>query len=91
MRGGSFYRGKALNASYFGAGLNIGAGIWADIGPSVFVNAAVVYRWVGFLYAYGEGKGRDINDLRVGYLGPEFGRLLRTDVLSLTVGIGFVL
>ena len=91
VKGGSYYRGKTLNASYFGAGLNIGAGLWFDVGPSVFINAAVMYRWVGFLYAYGEGKGRDINDLRIGYLGPEFGRLLRTDVLTLTVGVGFIL
>ncbi|MCX6566108.1 MAG: hypothetical protein NTW38_06755 [Candidatus Aminicenantes bacterium] len=91
VKGGSFYRGKTLNASYFGAGLNVGAGLWFDVGPSVFINAAVMYRWVGFLYAYGEGKGRDINDLRVGYMGPEFGRMLRTDVLTLTVGVGFVL
>ena len=90
VKGGSFYQGKTLNASYFGVGLNVGAGLWLDVGPSVFINAAVMYRWVGFLYAYGEGKGRDINDLRVGYMGPEFGRMLRTDILTLTVGIGFV-
>ena len=91
VKGGSFYRGETLNASYFGAGLNVGAGLHLDVGPSVFLNAAVMYRWVGFLYAFGEGKGRDINDLRVGYMGPEFGRLLRTDVLSVTIGVGFVL
>lgn len=89
--GGAFYQGKTLNAAYFGAGLNIGGGFLFEIGPTVLVNAGVIYRWIGFLYAYGEGKGRDINNLRVGYLGPEFGRLLRTDMLTFTIGLGFVL
>ncbi len=80
-----------MNASYVGAGLQAGAGLHLDLGPSVFLNAAVTYRWIGFLYAFGEGKGRDINDLRTEPMGPEFGRLLRTDVLTLTLGVGFIL
>ncbi len=91
VKGGSFYQGKTLSASYIGAGLSAGVGLHFDLGPSVFLNAALIYRWVGFLYAFGEGKGRDINDLRIGYGGPEFGRLLRTDVLTLTLGVGFIL
>jgi len=91
VENGAFYEGKTTNAAYFGAGLNIGAGLLVEIGPSILLNAGVVYHWIGFLYAFGGGKGRDINNLQVGYLGPEFGRLLRTDTVTLTLGLGFVL
>jgi len=91
VSGGSFFQGKALNAAYFGAGLNAGAGLLFDIGSNILLNVGALYRWIGFLYAYGEGKGRDINYLRVDPLGPAFGRLLRTDTLTLTVGLGLIL
>jgi len=91
VNNGAFYEGKTANAAYFGAGLNVGAGLLVEIGPSILLNAGAVYRWIGFLYAFGGGKGRDINNLQVGYLGPEFGRLLRTNTVTLTLGLGFVL
>jgi len=88
---GSAFRGGRADATYFGIGLNAGTGILVEIGPSIVLNAGAVYRWIGFLYAFGEGKGRDINNLRIGFEGPEWGRLLRTDSLTLTIGLGFVL
>lgn len=91
VKGGSLYQGETLNAAYAGGGLTAGTGIIVDLGPSVFLNFGAQYRLMGFLYAFGGGKGRDINDLRIEYKGAEFGRLLRTDVVSLTVGVGFAL
>jgi hypothetical protein len=91
VRGGASYEGGVFDASYFGAGLIVGAGLLFEIGPSIILNAGALFRWIGFLYAYGGGKGRDINNLRVEWMGPEFGRLLRTDTVTLTIGLGFVL
>ncbi|MHB8054017.1 MAG: hypothetical protein ACYDH3_02025 [Candidatus Aminicenantales bacterium] len=91
VKDGSLYQGKRLNASYFGAGLTIGTGVVIGISPAIILNVGAQYRLIGFLYAYGEGKGRDINDLRIGFEGPKLGRMLRTDIVTLTVGIGFVL
>jgi hypothetical protein len=88
---GSFFRGRRLDAIYFGGGLNAGAGLLFDLGPSIVLNAGLVYRWIRFLYVTGDGKGRDINNLRIGFEGPEFKRLLRTDSLTLTIGLGFIL
>jgi len=88
---GSLFRGRRLDATYFGAGLNAGIGLIFDLGPSIVLNAGIVYRWIRFLYAYGESKGRDINNLRIGFEGPEFKRLLRTDSISLTIGLGFII
>jgi len=88
---GSRFRGADYDATYIGAGLNLGGGFLLEIGPSVVLNAGVIYRWMGFLYAYGEGKGRDINHLQVGFDGPRFGRLLRSGTLSFTIGLGFIL
>ena len=90
VRDGASYQGEALNASYFGAGLSVGTGVMLEIGPSLLLNVGATYRWLAFLYAYGEGKGRDINHLTVGYLGPKLGRVLRTDTLTLTAGLAFV-
>lgn len=90
VENGASYEGAISNAAYFGAGLNAGAGLMIEVGPSILFNAGLMYRWIGFLYAFGGGKGRDINNLRVEYLGPEFGRLLRTDTVTLTAGLGFV-
>lgn len=91
VKDGCLYLGKKLNAAYTGGGLSAGAGIVFDLGPSLVLNVGARYRLIGFLYAFGEGKGRDINDLRIEYQGAEFGRLLRTDIVSLTVGLGFAL
>lgn len=88
---GSRYQGRDYDATYFGGGLNAGLGLLFDIGPSVILNIGVVYRWIGFLYVSGEGKGRDIAHLRIGFDGPLWDRFLQTESLSLTVGLGFIL
>lgn len=79
------------HATYYGMGLSLGGGIVIHLLPRLFISGGIVYRYLGFLYVSGEGKGRDINDLRVGYGGPEWGKLLRTQSLGLAFGMGFTL
>jgi len=91
VKNGSQLYDTVSNANYYGMGLSLGGGVVIHLHPRLFINAGLVYRYLGFLYVSGEGKGRDINDLRVGHGGPEWGRLLRTQSLGLTLGIGFTL
>jgi len=79
------------SATYYGMGLNVGGGIVIHVLPRLFISGGIVYRYLGFLYVSGEGKGRDINDLRVGHGGPEWGKLLLTQSLGLAFGLGFTL
>lgn len=90
VRDGAAYLGERLNAAYAGAGLHAGAGLTWDFAPDTFLDIGLVYRFVIFYYAYGEGKGRDINHLRTSYEGDRFGRLLRSSALAFTVGLGFM-
>jgi hypothetical protein len=89
--GGAKYQGRTYDATYLGGGLNIGAGLAVDVGPKIVLTAGAAGRALWFLYAFGGGKGRDINHLTVGFGGPKFGRLLQTFDLSLTFALGFIL
>jgi hypothetical protein len=89
VKNGAQMADTVSNATYYGMGLSLGGGIVVHLIPRLFFSGGVVYRYLGFLYVSGEGKGRDINDLRVGYGGPEWGKLLRTQSLGLTFGMGF--
>jgi len=91
VKNGSQLYDTVSNATYYGIGLSLGGGIVIHLLPRLFINGGIVYRYLGFLYVFGEGKGRDINDLRVGHDGPEWGKLLRTQSLGLSLGIGFTL
>lgn len=90
VRKGAQLGDATSNATYYGMGLNLGGGMTIHLLPRLFLGGGVVYRYLGFLYVSGEGKGRDINDLRVGYGGPEWGKLLRTQSLGLSFGLGFI-
>jgi hypothetical protein len=89
VKNGAQMADTVSNATYYGMGLSLGGGIVIHLLPRLFISGGIVYRYLGFLYVSGEGKGRDINDLRVGYGGPEWGKLLRTQSLGLTFGMGF--
>jgi hypothetical protein len=92
MKNGSLYKGQRLTATYAGLGINAGGGVIIDLGRSAFINLEALYRFTVFLYAYGEGKGRDINYMHVGTTdGPAFGRLLRASSFGLSVSLGFML
>jgi hypothetical protein len=88
---GAHFEGRELDAAYAGGGLNAGLGWIIDLDSSVFLDIAYEYRFSIFLYAYGEGKGRDINFLTVGPGGPAFGRLLRTSSMGIFVRLGLIL
>lgn len=90
VKDGAAYLGESLNSLYAGVGLNAGAGLSWDIARDFFLDLGFVYRFQVFYYAYGEGKGRDINHLRTSRDGEKFGRLLRSSSLSLTAGLGFL-
>jgi hypothetical protein len=91
VRDGSELRGVRTNASFVGIGFLLGAGVALDVTPSLFVSAGAGYRVLGYFYASGEGKGRDITELHVGYEGPVWRNWLRTSTLEITVDFGFVL
>ena len=88
---GATYLGSRLNASYAGLGANLGTGLILDLDAHSFINLGASYRYLFFLYAYGEGKGRDTNHLRVGYNGPKLGRVLRSSSLAVFLSLGFML
>jgi hypothetical protein len=91
VRDGSEFRGARTDAAYIGIGLNLGAGVLADISPRVFISGGVGWRVLGYYYASGEGKGRDITELRVGYEGPVWGNWLRTSTFEVSFGLGLIL
>ena len=82
--------GLKYRATYIGLGLNFGGGIIMDIAPFLFVSGGGVYRVLGYYYVSGEGKGRDINDLRVGQGGPDWKSWLKTSSLGLSFSLGLV-
>ena len=77
------------DATYTGLGLNLGAGLLVNLGPGLFISGGVKYRYLGFFYVNGGGKGRDITDLTVGHDGPQWGKWLRAPSLSAVFHIGF--
>ena len=88
---GAEISGLKYRATYIGLGLNIGLGIVLEIAPSLFVSGGGVYRAAGFFYVSGEGKGRDIGDLRVESGGDKWNRWLKASSLSWMIGLGLVL
>jgi hypothetical protein len=89
---GSYFQGNRLTAAFAGGGLNAGGGLMVDLSKKTFIALEAVYRFNVFLYAYGEGKGRDINYMHVGTVdGAPFGRLLRASALGLSLSLGFML
>ena len=89
---GSYYHGDRLTAIFAGGGIKAGGGIMIDLGSKSFIALEALYRFTVFLYAYGEGKGRDINYMHVGTMdGAPFGRLLRTSGFGLSLCLGFML
>ena len=89
---GSYYQGSRLNAAFAGGGISAGGGLMLDLSEKTFLSVEALYRFTVFLYAYGQGKGRDINYMHVGTVdGAPFGRLLRTPGLGLSISLGFML
>ena len=83
--------GKLHDATYAGVGVNAGAGLLAPVSSRMFFSASLVYRVLGYLYAYGPVKGIDVTDLFDDVSGPRHRRLLRAPVVALELSLGYEL
>jgi hypothetical protein len=82
---------SVYNATYTGFGINLGTGLIVHLAPKLFISGGIVCRILRFLYVSGEGKGRDLNDLRLGQDGPKLGRLLEASGFGLSFSFCFSL
>lgn len=83
--------GTITDASYTGFGVNVGAGVLANLGRRLFVSVGAKYRFMWFFYVNGEGRGRDITHLTVGLDGPRWGKWLYAPSLGLNLSLGVLL
>jgi len=90
VKDGSEFQGARTSASYIGIGLQAGAGFLADITKRFFISGGAGWRVAGYYYASGEGKGRDITELRVGYGGPAWKNWLRCSSFETAFSLGLV-
>ena len=89
---GSYYHGDRLTAIFAGGGISAGGGLMLDLSSRTFISLEALYRFTVFLYAYGQGKGRDINYMHVGTMdGTPLGRLMWMKGLGLSLSLGFML
>ena len=83
--------GKSFDATYAGVGANAGAGFMAPVSARMFFSASLLYRYVGYLYAFGPVKGIDVTDLFDDVSGPRHRRYLRAPVIALELSLGYEL
>jgi hypothetical protein len=88
IQDGARMGGTVSDAAYTGLGVNLGAGLLLNLGTRLFFSGGVKYRYMGFFYVNGGGKGRDITDLTVGHGGPQWGKWLKAPSLGLAFGFG---
>ena len=81
--------GNLHDATYAGVAVNAGAGLMAPISSRMFFSASLVYRFTGYLYAYGPVKGIDVTDLFDNASGPRHSRYLRAPVIALELSLGY--
>lgn len=79
------------DSTYLGVGVNAGAGLLLPLHPRLFLCGSVIYRYIGYLYARGPGKGIDVTDLFVDRNGPRRNRFLKAPVLAVEISLGFTL
>ncbi|HUU05909.1 MAG TPA: hypothetical protein VMZ49_08555, partial [Patescibacteria group bacterium] len=80
--------GKIFDATYLGVGANAGAGVMTPISSRMFFSGSLIYRFIGYLYASGPGRGIDVTDLFDDRTGPRHRRYLRAPVLALELSLG---
>jgi hypothetical protein len=83
--------GRLHDAHYAGLGVNIGAGALAPVSSRMFFSASLLYRYNGYLYAYGPVKAIDVTDLFDDVTGPRHTRFLRAPVVALELSLGYEL
>lgn len=92
VRNGAADRGgRAGDATYAGVGANAGAGVMAPVSGRMFFSASLLYRYIGYLYAFGPEKGIDVTDLFDDVTGPRHHRYLRAPVIALELSLGYEL
>lgn len=79
------------DATYAGLAVNAGAGLYAPLSSRMFFSAGLVYRFIGYLYAFGPVKGIDVTDLFDDVTGPRHPRFLRAPVTALELSLGYEL
>jgi hypothetical protein len=83
--------GKIFDATYRGVGANAGAGLMFPVSSRMFFSGSFIYRFIGYLYAQGPGRGIDVTDLFENRTGPRHRRYLRAPVLALELSLGYTL
>jgi len=83
--------GRIFDATYLGVGANAGAGLLVPISSRMFFSGSFIYRFIGYLYAKGPGRGIDVTDLFDDRSGPRHRLYLRAPVLALELSLGYTL
>jgi hypothetical protein len=83
--------GKVFDATYLGLGVNAGAGLLLPISSRMFFSGSLIYRYIGFLYASGPGRGIDVTDMFDDRTGPRHSLYLRSPVWALELSLGYTL
>lgn len=83
--------GNIFDATYLGVGVNAGAGLLMPVSSRMFFSGSLIYRFIGYLYAKGPGRGIDVTDLFDDRTGSRHRRYLRAPVLALELSLGYTL
>jgi hypothetical protein len=83
--------GNIVNVTYLGVGVNAGAGLLLPVSSRMFFSGSLIYRFIGYLYAQGPGRGIDVTDLFDDRTGPRHRLYLRAPVLALELSLGYSL
>jgi len=76
------------DATYWGLGVNAGAGLAVPITKRLFFTAGFAYKFMGFMFITGPGKGKDVTNLYVDQYGSRREKILRMKGLNFEFGIG---
>jgi len=77
--------------TYLGVGVNAGAGLLLPLQPRLFLCCSVIYRFIGYLYAAGPGRGIDVTDLFDDRTGSRHRSYLGAPELALELRLGYIL
>jgi hypothetical protein len=83
--------GNVFDATYLGLGVNAGAGLLLPVSARMFFSGSLIYRFMGYLYAKGPGRGIDVTDLFDDRSGPRHRLYLRAPVWALELSLGYTL
>lgn len=83
--------GRIVDATYLGVGVNAGAGLHVPVSSRMFFSGSLIYRFIGYLYADGPGRGIDVTDLFDDRTGPRHRSYLRAPALALELSLGYEL